>query len=163
MEAVWHTPGCVLGPLLGLPAAEIDRTLLPLAPTVVRPVVRRDAHAHVVAVIGQLVVKLPRLRVHPVQPIQAPANLVHDVRDAVGAGRPVRPVSVPEGLRVALEGIGHLVNGIGGGGGILEAVGGIVPAAPHVQVLVGWYTMMASFTWQLSLKKGFQPQRCCRI
>ena len=135
-----HAP--VPPPLLRFPGAEIHRTRPAAAPAVIGLILRRTPHAHVVAVVGQLVVKLARSRVHPVQPVQPPADLVHDVRDAVGARGSVGPECIAKSLRVALVGIGHLVDGIGGGGGVLQAVRGIVPPAAHVQVLAAFGGMI---------------------
>ena len=98
---------------LRLAGAEPDRTVLPFPPAVVCLIIVRDSHPDVVAVIRDLVVHLPRLRIHLVQPLEAPINLIDDVRNPVPAGSAVRQAIVGEGLRIALVGEHHLVNRIG--------------------------------------------------
>ena len=86
-----------------------------------------------VSVIRNLVVHLPRLRVHLVQPLEAPINLIHYVRDSIPARSPVSPMVVRERLRIALVGEHHLVNGVGRGGCVLKAVRRVMPTTRHVK------------------------------
>jgi hypothetical protein len=86
-----------------------------------------------VPVVRNLVIQLSGRGIHPIQPFQAPTNLIHDVGNPVATGRPVRPIIVRKSFRVPLKGEQHLVDGIGGRGGVLETVGGIVPASVHIQ------------------------------
>ena len=102
-----------LASLLRLTGAEPNRPALTFSPTIIGLIITRDTHPHVVTVIRDLVVHLPRLRVHLVQPFESPVNLIHDVRDSIPAPSPVSQMVVRERLRIALVGEHHLVNRVG--------------------------------------------------
>ena len=123
-----------LSPLLRFPRTVPDRSLHALPPAVVSALLAGKPHPDVVPVICNLVVHLPRLGVHLVKPQKPPPDLVHDVRNAVGARCSVGAVLVPEGLGIAPIGKHHLVNRIGRGCGVLQAVRGIMRAPYDIQM-----------------------------
>ena len=86
-----------------------------------------------VTVVGDLIVHLPRLRIHLVKPLESPVDLVHDVRDPVASRSSVRKMIVRERLRVALVSEHHLVDGVRRGGCVLKAVRRVVPSSGHVK------------------------------
>ena len=86
-----------------------------------------------VTVIRDLIVHLSRLRIHLVQPLETPINLIHDVRNPVTPRSPVSQMVVRECLRVALVSEHHLVNGVCRGGRVLKTVRSVVPSARHVK------------------------------
>ena len=88
-----------------------------------------------VAVVSNLVVQFAGGRVHAVQPVETPLYFVYDVGDTVGAWQSGCIVEVTESFRVFLIGKHHLVDGICGSSGVLQIVGGIVPATADVDVL----------------------------
>ena len=100
-------------PLLRLTGAEPNRPALTFSPTIIGLIITRDTHPHVVTVIRNLVVHLPRLRVHLVKPFESPVNLIYDVRNPVPTRRSVSQMIVRECLRIALIGEHHLVNRVG--------------------------------------------------
>ena len=102
-----------LASLLRLTGAEPHRPALSFSPTIVSLVVIRDTHSDMVTVIRDLIVHLPRLRVHLVQPFESPVNLIYDVRNPVPTRRSVSQMIVRECLRIALIGEHHLVNRVG--------------------------------------------------
>ena len=85
-----------------------------------------------IAVVGDLVEHHPRFRIQLIQPVEPPAGLVEDVGYTVGPGIAIGLVGVAKGVGIFLVGKKHLIDGIGGGGGILQVVGGIMPAAGDV-------------------------------
>ena len=102
-----------LASLLRLTGAEPHRPVLAFSPTIVSLVVIRDTHSDMVTVIRDLIVHLPRLRVHLVKPFESPVNLIYDVRNPVPTRRSVSQMIVRECLRIALIGEHHLVNRVG--------------------------------------------------
>ena len=75
-----------------------DGTVGTRAPAVVNVVAGGSATVAVVAVVGNLVEEESVGRIHLHHPLQAPARLVQDVRDAVGAGHAGGVVAVaPDG------------------------------------------------------------------
>ena len=61
-------------------------------------------------------------------------DFVHDVGNAVGSRMSGCIIGVTEGFRIFLIGKHHLVDGIGGGGGVLQIVRSIVPASADVYI-----------------------------
>lgn len=88
-----------------------------------------------IPIVCDLVVHFPGSRIHAVQPIQSPFDLVHDVGNAIRSRSPVGIIGIAKGFGMSLVGKEHLVDGIGRGGGVLQVVGGIVPAARYVDGL----------------------------
>ena len=121
--------------LLRLAVDVIDRAAVVGSPAIVGRIVLGQLHADVVAVIGNLVVEFPLTGIHLIKPCEAPIDFIDDVRDAVGPLESVGLVMVTKGCRALLPGKHHLVDGVGTRGGILQQVGSIMPAAPHVDVL----------------------------
>ena len=125
----------VFATLLAFAVYEIHWALGVLAPSIVGGVIVWQLHGHVVAVVGNLVVELALLRIHAVEPGEAPVYLVHDVGYAVGSRRAVGLEAVGESRWVLHVGKHHLVYGVCRGGSVLQQVGGVVPSAAHVDVL----------------------------
>src|SRR5205814_5550203 len=103
----------------------------------------------VIAIIGDLVIKLLRRRVQLQHPIQAPFGFVEDVRDAVGAWL-AESIELVHGLkrdkssafyvrtksRFGTEFIGqeHLGGGVAGGEEVFEQIGSVVPSAARIHI-----------------------------
>ena len=88
-----------------------------------------------VSVICNLIIQFPRLRIHPVQPIQSPLDFIDNVRNTIRSLVSIRIIRVTECLRILLIGKKHLINGIGRSRGVLQIVGSIVPSATDIQAL----------------------------
>ena len=129
-----HARGVVhtLSLLLRLSRTEVDGTTIAGTASVIGPPGIGQAHAYMVTVVGYLVVHLARRRVHAVEPLHAPGYLVHDIGHAVFARQAIGPIAVGKSAGIPLPGEHHLIGGVGRGGGILQAVRGIVPTAAHV-------------------------------
>ena len=91
--------------------------------------------AYVVTVVSNLVIEFAFSRVHLVEPVKSPLDLIHNVGDAVDATRAVSLETVTKYLRMSLIGKHELIDGIGAGCGVLQQVGGIMPSTTHIQML----------------------------
>ena len=127
----------ILATLLGLTGAEIHRATVVGTIAIVGGVVLRQSHTHVVAVVGKLVIQFAFLGIHAIEPIHTPSYLVHNVGDTIGTGKAIGFVIVAKCFGILAVGKHQLIDGIGSGGGILQAVAGIMPSAAHVYVLPG--------------------------
>ena len=83
--------------MLRLAVNKIDRSVSILAPSIVGRVIVGQLHGHMVTVVSNLVIQLTPLRVHAVEPLQSPVDLVHDVRNVVAARCAVSLIVVSKG------------------------------------------------------------------
>ena len=123
---------------LRLSAAKVNGASFARSVAIIHLIFIGQAHAGVVAVVGNLVVQFARSGIHAVQPVQPPFYFVYYIGDAVCFRQSGCIVGIAECLGVFLVGKHHLVYGIGGSRGILQVVGSIVPAAAHIDVLPGF-------------------------
>ena len=87
-----------------------------------------------VPVIGDLVVHLSRFRIHLVQPFQPPVDLIDNVRNPVAPREAVGFVIVRECRRTHHVGEHHLVDGVGGSRGVLQAVRSVMPSSDDIKM-----------------------------
>ena len=121
--------------LLGFTAAEIDGSAQSRTVSVIYGILAWNAHAGMVAVISNLIVELARFRIHAVQPIQSPFNFINNIGYTISSWPSVGVIGVAEGLWILLVGKEHLIDGVGGGGGVLQIVTGVMPTSSDVQML----------------------------
>ena len=142
--------------LLRLPVNEIHGASIIGTTSIVGGVVVREFLCDVVAVVGNLVVEFTLLRVHFIEPIKPPINFIHDIRNAIGALQSIGLIGIGERLRVLPEGEHHLIDGISRCGSVLQQIGCIVPAAPHIKVLPLLRGMIANKTILLVATIGYK-------
>ena len=122
----------VFGQSLRFACDVIHRALPPLAVAVIDAVPGGQGELAVIAVVGDLVEHHPRFRIQLIQPVEPPTGFVEDVGYTVGPGIAIGLVGVAKGVGIFLVGKKHLIDSIGGSGGILQVVGRIMPAAGDV-------------------------------
>ena len=112
-----------------------------------------------ITVIGKLVIEFAFLGIHAIEPIHTPPYFVNYIRNPVWAFKAVGIAIVAEGFGVLLKSKHHLIDGICGGCGILQAVAGVVPSASHVDILPGLSGMIhyiAIFLVAVGIQKGIK-------
>jgi hypothetical protein len=134
---------------LRLAVGEIDRARAALAPAVIHRFILRQTPARVIAVIGDLMIKLVGRGMQLEHPLQTPARFVEEVGDAVGAGQ-TRRIDVNHrdmfhAREIVAKSLGipmfrtefvreeHLRGGIAGREQIFQQIASIMPAAARIQ------------------------------
>ena len=131
-----------LASYLRFSATEIHRATFSWTIAIVHHTFRWQSHTGMVTVIGNLIIKFTRFRIHAVQPIQTPFDFIDDIRNSVGFLMSIRIVCIPKSLRILLISKKHLIDGISRSSSILQIVCSIVPTSTNIQRLTGFGWMI---------------------